>query len=109
MMRSMTEIRSEEYNKVSVYLDILREYFQDIQRKFKVNYLGIFGSYVRNEQKELSDIDILVEFDEIPSLFQFVRLENYLSEILQIKVDLVMKEALKPNLGKHILKDVIEA
>ena len=105
----MTEIRSEEYNKVSVYLDILREYFQDIQRKFKVNYLGIFGSYVRNEQKELSDIDILVEFDEIPSLFQFVRLENYLSEILQIKVDLVMKEALKPNLGKHILKDVIEA
>ncbi|TET76817.1 MAG: DNA polymerase III subunit beta [Candidatus Heimdallarchaeota archaeon] len=104
----MTEIRSEENNKVSVYLDILREYFQDIQKRFKVNYLGIFGSYVRKEQKELSDIDILVEFYETPSLFQFIRLENYLCELLKIKVDLVMKEALRPNIGKQILEEVIK-
>lgn len=89
-------------------LETLRKYHKDIERQFKVNYLGIFGSFVRYEQKECSDIDILVEFFETPSLFQFIRLENYLSEILEIKVDLVMKEALKPNLGKHILKDIIE-
>ena len=104
----MTTIESKENNKVKLFLEILRKYQNTIEEQFKVNYLGIFGSYIRNEQKELSDLDILVEFFEIPSLFQFIRLENYLSEILQIKVDLVMKEALRPNIGKYILEEVIK-
>ncbi|OLS32205.1 MAG: hypothetical protein HeimAB125_11140 [Candidatus Heimdallarchaeota archaeon AB_125] len=108
MMRSMTTTESTEKNKVTLYLEMLRKYQENIKKQFKVNYLGIFGSYVRNEQKELSDLDILVDFFEIPSLFQFTRLENYLSDILKIKVDLVMKETLKPNLGKRILKEVIQ-
>lgn len=107
-MIRLTTIESKEDDKVTLYLETLRKYREDIEKKFKVNYLGIFGSFVRYKQKECSDIDILVEFFETPSLFQFIRLENYLSEILEIKVDLVMKEALKPNLGKHILKDIIE-
>ncbi len=108
MMNSMTEIESRENSKVILILETLRKYHKDIERQFKVNYLGVFGSYIRNEQKESSDIDILVEFNEIPTLFQFIRLENYLSDILHIKVDLVMKNALKPNIGKEILKGVIK-
>lgn len=104
----MTAIESKEKDNITLYLELLRKNHKYIEKQFKVKYLGIFGSFVRYEQKECSDIDILVEFFETPSLFQFIRLENYLSKILEIKVDLVMKEALKPNLGKHILKDLIE-
>lgn len=104
----MTTIESKENDKVALYIEILRKFLRDIEKQFKVNYLGIFGSIVRNEQEEYSDIDILVDFFEVPSLFQFIRLENYLSELLQTKVDLVMKEALKPNIGKRILKEVIK-
>ncbi|MHA1259259.1 MAG: nucleotidyltransferase family protein, partial [Candidatus Heimdallarchaeaceae archaeon] len=98
----MTISKSKNNNKIAVFLDLLKKHRKEIEKQFNVNYLGIFGSYVRDEQKELSDIDILVEFSETPSLFQFIKLENYLSELLEIKVDLVMKSALKPNIGKQI-------
>jgi len=106
-MRNMTTTESRAKNKVTLYLEILRKYQKEIEKQFKVNYLGIFGSFIRNEKKELSDLDVLVEFFETPSLFQFIRLENYLSEILHVKVDLVMKDALRPNIGKLILAEVI--
>jgi len=61
-----------------------------------------FGSYIRGEQKPGSDLDVLVEFSKIPTISKFVNLENYLSGALGVMVDLVMKDALKPNLGKHI-------
>jgi len=54
---------------------------------------------------ELSDLDLLVTFDEVPTLFRFVALENDLSDTLGIKVDLVMKDSLKPNIGKYILEE----
>jgi hypothetical protein len=66
----------------------------------------MFGSYPRREYKEGRDLDILVDFDEPPSLFKFLELENYLSDLLDIKVDLVMKDALKPAIGRHILQEV---
>ncbi len=75
--------------------------------RYKVKTIGIFGSYVRGKQKKRSDIDILVEFEEVPGLLTFLEVENYLSDILNIKVDLVMKDALKPVIGKHILKEAI--
>ncbi|MBY8999469.1 MAG: nucleotidyltransferase family protein [Candidatus Heimdallarchaeota archaeon] len=104
----MTTIESKEDEELAFYLDILRKNLRDIEKKFKINYLGIFGSYVKKEQKKGSDIDILVDFFETPSLFQFIRLEHYLSELLKTKVDLVMKDALKLNIGKQILKEVIK-
>ena len=62
-------------------------------------------SSVRGEQRKRSDLDVLVEFDRVPSLFEFIRLERYLSELLKIKVDLVVKSALKPAIGRHILEE----
>jgi predicted nucleotidyltransferase len=74
-----------------------------------VKSIGIFGSYVRGEEKRRSDLDILVEFEESAelSLSDFIKLENYLSEELGVKVDLVEKSILKPRIGKHILGEVV--
>jgi predicted nucleotidyltransferase len=78
-----------------------------LSKRYKVKSLGVFGSFVRHEQSVDSDIDILVAFKEIPSLFKFIELENYLTDILKIKVDLVMQDALKPRIGQRILREVV--
>ncbi|HPC76721.1 MAG TPA: nucleotidyltransferase family protein [bacterium] len=95
-MKSFEEIKS-----------ILSYYREELKIKYSVREIGIFGSYVRNEQGQSSDVDILVEFEKTPSLLEFISLENYLSDILGVKVDLVMKDSLKPNIGRHILEEVI--
>lgn len=78
-----------------------------LKEKFRVKKIGIFGSYSRGEQKKGSDIDILVEYYDDPSLFEFFALKRFLAEKLGLKVDLVMKNSLKPYISKHILKEVI--
>ena len=79
----------------------------ELKNGFQVKGIGIFGSYVRNEQNKNSDLDVLVEFEEEPGLFKFMELENYLKTILRVKVDLVMKNALKPQIGRHVLNEVV--
>lgn len=88
---------------------ILKEYKEELKEKYGVKEIGIFGSYVREEDKGKSDLDILVEFEEDAKigLLKFVNMENYLSELIGVKVDLVEKSALKPRIGKHILKEVV--
>ncbi len=78
-----------------------------LKERFKVKTIGVFGSYVRGEQKQKSDVDVLVEFEEPLGIFEFMDLEIYLSEILGVKVDLVSKKALKPHIGKCILEEVV--
>ncbi len=73
---------------------ILRQQKEFLKEKYKIKEIGIFGSFVRGEQTYTSDIDILVEFEEVPSLLKFVKLENYLSDLLGVKVDLVEKRLL---------------
>ncbi len=79
----------------------------ELSQKFEVKTIGVFGSYVRGEQKLSSDVDILVEFQEPVGLFEFMKLENYLSDLLGVKVDLVSKKALKPHIGENIMQEVI--
>jgi len=78
-----------------------------LRRRFKVKDIGVFGSYVRGEQRKKSDVDILVEFEEPVGFFEFIALEDYLEDLLGVKVDLVSKKALKPRIGERILKEVI--
>lgn len=87
--------------------DILLQNKEELERTFGVREIGIFGSYVRNEQNEKSDADILVSFKEPIGLFKFIALENYLSDLLGIKVDLVTRKALKPFIGKRILQELV--
>ena len=83
----------------------LREMLPTLKAQFRVRTLEVFGSFVRGEERADSDLDLLVTFDEVPTLFRFVALENKLSDSLGIKVDLVMKDSLKPNIGKYILEE----
>lgn len=87
----------------------LAELKPTLQRDYHVTELGIFGSYVRGEQTENSDVDILIDFE--PGfrfgLVTFCNIENQISDALGEKVDLVMKRALKPRIGKRILQEVI--
>jgi uncharacterized protein len=78
-----------------------------LKEQYKVETIGIFGSYVRGEQKRKSDLDVLVEFSETPSLFEFVELEGFLSQKLGVKVDLVMRDSLKPRIRDSILSEAV--
>jgi predicted nucleotidyltransferase len=80
---------------------------EELRRTYNVRDIGIFGSYVHGMQKKKSDIDILVEFEEPVGFFKFLELEEYLGDILGIKVDLVSRKALKPYIGKNILKEAV--
>ena len=86
---------------------ILSSHKADLNRKYFVSNLGLFGSYVRGDQSENSDIDALVEFSKPIGLFHFLRLQEYLEKILGEKVDLVSKNTLKKRIAEHILKEVV--
>lgn len=85
----------------------IRRYKRTLRKEYGVRSLGLFGSYARGEQGRKSDIDILVEFEAPIGLLRFNRLERQLGEILGGRVDLVMKSALKPHIGRRILEEVI--
>ena len=86
---------------------ILRRRLPELQQAYGVQALWLFGSYVRGKARPRSDLDVLVEFTEAPSLFRYIELENRLSELVGVKVDLVMKRALKPNIGVRILAEMV--
>lgn len=87
--------------------EILKEHKEELYRKYRVKEIGVFGSFIRGEQKKRSDLDILVEFEEVPDLLKFIELERYLSRLLKKKVDLVEKTALRPKLKELILNEVV--
>lgn len=86
---------------------VLRQHLPTLAERYSVATLGLFGSYVRHENRPDSDLDILVTFTETPSLLRLIELENHLSDLLGLKVDLVMRDALKPEIGKRILREVV--
>jgi predicted nucleotidyltransferase len=95
-MKSLEEIKS-----------ILQQHKEELRAKYKVKEIGVFGSYVRGQQRKQSDIDILVEFEVVPGLLKFIELEDYLSELLGVKVDLVRKSSIREELRDTILQEVV--
>lgn len=87
---------------------IITEHHAELSAKYKIKYLGVFGSYARGEQDNRSDLDLLVEFKDNALIgLEFFELESYLSDILGVQVDLVTRAALKPRIGKRILSEVV--
>jgi len=86
---------------------ILRGQKDKLRNNYRLKEIGIFGSYIRGEQKEKSDLDVLVEFDEPVSLLWLVKVEIYLSELLGVKVDLIPKKDVRPELRERILKEAV--
>ena len=86
---------------------ILQAHKPELRERYGVKEIGIFGSYVRGAAREQSDIDILVEFEVIPGLLKFIELEEYLSHLLDAKVDLVPRDSIREELRGIILKEVV--
>ncbi|MBT4504308.1 MAG: nucleotidyltransferase family protein [Gemmatimonadetes bacterium] len=97
----------QEQRDIRHFQELLRQQLPLLAGRYSVKALELFGSYVREEQVEGSDLDILVEFQETPGLLKFIELENYLSDFLGVEVDLVMKDALKPRIGRRILEEAM--
>lgn len=72
---------------------------------YGISNLRIFGSYARGEQTESSDVDILVDYETAPSLLKLIDLRDYLSELLEMKVDIVTKNGLKPRIRERVLAE----
>jgi uncharacterized protein len=87
-------------------IDIIKKNKLVLESRYGVQQLGLFGSYVKEQQRKRSDIDILVTFSRDIDLFEFLDLREYLESRLKAKVDLVMATALKPTIGKRILSEV---
>jgi len=94
-MRTHDEIRDE-----------LREMKPSLRGRYGVTEIGVFGSYVREEQDEDSDIDIVVEFEDPIGLIDFLRLENELADHFEADVDLVTKKSLRPQVEPRVLNEV---
>jgi len=78
-----------------------------LTERYKLSALGIFGSYTRSEQNSDSDLDVLIDYEEAPSLFTLIELEYHLSELLGINVDLITRKGIKPQLRRSILEEVV--
>ncbi|CAD5244187.1 nucleotidyltransferase family protein [Thermococcus camini] len=87
---------------------ILRTHKEDLRRRFGVSSIAIFGSYARGEETELSDVDILVEFER-PIGWEIVDLKDYLESLLGVKVDLITKSAAmsRNRFWEHIKGDLV--
>ena len=88
-------------------IEKIKEIKHILRKNYSIKRIGIFGSYIRGEENKDSDLDILVEFERPIDIFKFIELEETLSESLGVKADLVTRRALKPFIGKKILKEVI--
>jgi len=87
--------------------DLIKELKETLKQRYKADVIGIFGSFARGEQKEGSDVDIIVRFHEGATLFDFVGLSLFLEEKLGLKVDIVPQDAIRQELKEKIAKEVV--
>ena len=92
--------------KMNDLIQILKEHENEIKEDFSVKKIGIFGSQVRGESNDESDIDILVEFEK-PTLHNFMGLIFYLEDLFSKKVDLVTEKSLSPYIRSTVEKEVV--
>jgi uncharacterized protein len=74
---------------------------------YQITELGIFGSYARGEQTQNSDVDVLIDYEQSPTLFKLVNLRNYLKDLTGLSVDIVTKNGLKPGVRERVLSEVV--
>ena len=86
---------------------LLKQSKSVLQENYRVTELGVFGSYVRGEQTEKSDVDVLIDYEKAPTLFKLVELRSYLNELMGMKVDVVTKKGLKPRIRERVLSEVV--
>ena len=85
----------------------LRALQPELKKRYPIKEMGIFGSYVRGEQREDFDLDVLVDLGEGMTLIDLAGLQLELADALRLRVDLAMKDALKPRIEKRILTEAV--
>ena len=93
-------------NKLQI-LALMSSHREEIARRFAVKNLSLFGSAARDEMRENSDVDVLVEFDGPATFDGYMGLKDYLESLLGTTVDLVTEKGLKPRARKHVEQDLI--
>ena len=106
-MRALYNGGMEHLADIEALTATLRRHLPVLKARYHVRTLAVFGSYVRHEQRPDSDLDLLVTFDDPPSLLKFLELEQYLTDALGVDVDLVMQDVLRPTIGKQILAEQV--
>ncbi|MEM4406360.1 MAG: nucleotidyltransferase family protein [Candidatus Methanomethylicaceae archaeon] len=104
MAKEKTTTRARSLDNI---LATLRDHLPELRERYGVTSLGVFGPYVQGRQRKRSDMDVLVEFGHAPTLFRFIDLQEELSALLGVKVDLVSRKALNGEIGRRILEEVI--
>nr|CBX30609.1 Uncharacterized protein MJ1217 [uncultured Desulfobacterium sp.] len=89
-------------------MNILRTEYDFLQKRYNIESMYLFGSVARKDNNRYSDVDILVTFTKTPSLLTLINMENYLIDLIGVKVDLVMENSLKPEIYKRIFKERIK-
>ncbi|MFI5020260.1 MAG: nucleotidyltransferase family protein [Alphaproteobacteria bacterium] len=89
-------------------LAILRKAFPGLKQRYPIRLLGLFGSFARGDVREASDLDILVEFTRPVSLSTFLALEDELKALTGREVDLVTRGGLKPHIGRHVMRELVQ-
>ena len=93
--------------KKQTALHLLQDHKEVMRQRFGVRQLSLFGSTVRDQARESSDVDVLVEFDGPATSDRYFGLQFYLEDLLGCPVDLVTEKALRPELRPHIEKEAI--
>lgn len=84
-----------------------KEKIEELCRNYNIRLLGLFGSFVRGDYTEDSDIDILVKFGDTKSLLQLVHLENVMTDLLGRKTEIVELEAIQEKLKKYVTNEAV--
>ena len=95
------------YKDKDEIIQTLKRHKEELYKKYGVKEIGLFGSFARGEETDKSDIDILVEFEKPVGLLTVSSLENYLSDLLGIKADVVRKRNIRKELKENILNEVV--
>jgi len=94
-------------NEHKIIKETLRNLEEEVRKRYRAEIVGPFGSYVRGEQKDTSDVDILVRFLEGATLFDFVGLADFLEEKLGIKVDIVPVDTIRKEIREQVMKEAV--
>lgn len=103
----MSERERQLQGKAAEYARVLREHLPELRERYGVESLGIFGPYVHGEQSKGSHLDLLVDFNRSVGMFDFVGLQEQLSDTLGVKVDLVREQGLELQVGEQVLAEVV--
>ncbi|HIK30565.1 MAG TPA: nucleotidyltransferase family protein [Oscillatoriales cyanobacterium M59_W2019_021] len=87
---------------------LLQAHRELLQARFRVSEMSIFGSYARGQQTPSSDLDLLIDYDRPPTLWMLAQLRDYLSEMLEMRVDVVTQKGLKPRIRERVLEEAVK-